>query len=95
MAAEAEAEAPDVPALPEASSPEVEAVAALGTPLSPESADVSLDGNGADAPITAEAEAASDVGGNGHVGGNRRGGPARGGCRSAGATPQPIRSPPC
>ena len=65
MAAGAEAEAPDVPALPEASSPEVEAVAALGTPLSPESADVSLDGNAVDAPITAAAEAASDVGGNG------------------------------
>ena len=54
-----------MPALPEASSPEVEAVAALGTPLSPESADVSLDGNAVDAPITAAAEAASDVGGNG------------------------------
>ena len=65
MAAGAEAEAPDVPALPEASSPEVEAVAALGTPLSPESADVSLDGDAVDAPITAAAEAASDVGGNG------------------------------
>jgi protein TonB len=64
MAGEAGAEAPDVPALPEASSPAVEAVAALGTSLSPESADVSLDGNGADAPITAEAEAASDMGGN-------------------------------
>lgn len=65
MAAGAEAEAPDVPALPEASSPEVEAVAALGTPLSRESADVSLDGNAVDAPITATAEAASDVVGNG------------------------------
>jgi protein TonB len=65
MAAGAEAEAPDVPALPQASSPEVEAVAALGTPLSPESADVSLDDNAADASIAASAEAASDVGGNG------------------------------
>ena len=64
IAAEAQAEAPAVPVLPEeASVPEVEAVAALGTPLSPESADVSLDGNGADAPITADAEAASDMGG--------------------------------
>jgi protein TonB len=64
MAAGAEVEAPDVPALPQASSLEVEAVAALGTPLSPESADVGLDGDGADAPITAEAEV-SDAGGNG------------------------------
>jgi len=64
MAVGAEVEAPDVPPLPQASSPEVEAVAALGTPLSPDSADVALDGDGADAPITAEAEA-SDAGGNG------------------------------
>ena len=52
-----------MPALPEAASPEVEAVAALGTPLSPESADVALDGSGADAPVAVEAEAASEVGG--------------------------------
>jgi protein TonB len=63
MAAGTEAEAANVPPLP--SSPEVEAVAALGTPLSPESADVALDGDGGDAPITAEDEAASDAGGNG------------------------------
>ena len=46
MAAGTEAEAANVPPLPQASSPEVEAVAALGTPLSPESADVALDGDG-------------------------------------------------
>ena len=62
MAAEAGPEEPSLPALPEAS-PEVEAVAALGTPLSPESADVSLDGISNDVSITAEA--ASDVGGSG------------------------------
>jgi protein TonB len=64
MAAGAEAKAVDVPLLPQASSPEVEVVAALGTPLSPESADVSLDDD-ADASIAASAEAASDAGGNG------------------------------
>jgi protein TonB len=64
MAAGAEAEAADVPPLPQASSPEVEAVAALGTPLSPESADVSLDDD-ADASIGASAEAASHARGNG------------------------------
>ena len=62
MPAQAEAEEPSVPALPEATSPEVEAVAALGTPLSPESADVSLDGSGADAPVAVQAEATSEVG---------------------------------
>ena len=62
MGAQAEVEEPGVPALPEAASPEVEAVAALGTPLSPESADVALDGSGADAPVAVEAEAASEVG---------------------------------
>jgi periplasmic protein TonB len=62
MPAQAEAEEPSVPALPEATSPEVEAVAALGTPLSPESADVSLDGSGAGAPVAVQAEATSEVG---------------------------------
>ena len=62
MAAEAEVEEPSVPALPETASPEVEAVAALGTALSPEGADVSLDGSGADAPVAVQAEAASEVG---------------------------------
>ena len=63
MPAQAEAEEPSGPALPEATSPpEVEAVAALGTPLSPESADVSLDGSGADAPVAVHAEATSEVG---------------------------------
>lgn len=60
ITAATEAQEPNVLALPEASSPEVEAVAALGMPLSPESADVSLDGDGA--PIVAEAEAGSDAG---------------------------------
>ena len=62
MPAQAEVEEPGVPALPEAAFPEVEAVATLGTPPSPESADVSLDGSGADPPVGVEAEAASEVG---------------------------------
>ena len=61
LAAQTETEEPTVPALPETASPEVEAVAALGTPLSPDSADVSLDG-GADAPVAVQAEAASEAG---------------------------------
>ena len=67
VAAQAEVEEPSVPALPEATSPEVEAVAALGTPLSPESADVSLDGSGADAPVAVQAEATSEVGAPSHA----------------------------
>ena len=62
MPAQAEAEELSVPALSEATSPKVEAVAALGTPLSPESADVSLDGSGGDAPVAVQAEATSEVG---------------------------------
>jgi protein TonB len=62
MAAKAGPEEPSLPALPEASFPEVEAVAALGTPLSPESADVSLEGS-LDMSITADA--ASNVGASG------------------------------
>ena len=57
--AEAEMGAPSEASLPEASSPAIEAVAALGTPLSPESADAALDGNIADAPITVQAHVAS------------------------------------
>jgi periplasmic protein TonB len=59
MPAQAEAEEPSEPAVPEATSPDVEAVA--GTPLSPESTDVSL-GSGADAPVAVQAEASSEVG---------------------------------
>lgn len=57
--AEAEIEAPGEAVVAEANSPEIEAVAALGTPLSPESADASLDVSIADAPIAVLAEASS------------------------------------
>ncbi|MGZ8415986.1 MAG: TonB family protein [Methyloceanibacter sp.] len=57
--AEAEMGAPSEAFPPEASSPAIEAVAALGTPLSPESADAALDGNIADASITVQAHVAS------------------------------------
>jgi protein TonB len=62
IAAEAGPEEPSLPALPEVSSPEVQAVAALGMPLSPESADVSLESS---LDVTITAEAASDVGASG------------------------------
>ena len=58
--AEAATEAPSEGPSPGASSPEIEAVAALGTPLSPESADAALDI--ADAPVAVRAEFASTGG---------------------------------
>ena len=62
--------------------PEVEAVAALGTPLSPESADVSFDGSIADAPVAVQAEVASRRRGQRRTGGSRRVGAA---CRDRGS----------